>query len=64
MVKLSEARRRALFTQWDLALKIGRNQPEISLFEKGYAIPSEEEKRRIAKALKVKPNKIEWPPER
>lgn len=63
-MRLSETRKRKLLTQWGLAKRAGVSQTKISLLENGYVIPSKEEIKKIANALGVKPNRIEWPPER
>ena len=51
---LREARFFKGLTQWDIAIKTGISQPTLSLFERGYKIPKEDEKKRIAKALGCK----------
>ncbi len=50
-------------TQWDLKKLIGVHQSKISLIERGYVIPSENEKKLIAKALGFRVEEIEWPME-
>ncbi len=63
-MKLREARFKKNLTQWDIVLPSGIPQSKFSLIERGYIKPSEEEKRQIAKVLKVKTNEIEWTLER
>lgn len=41
-------------TQWDLSHKTGIRNYKISLFENGHIEPNKEEKKKLAKALKVK----------
>ena len=47
-------------TQWDLSLKTGIAQSTISLIEKGYVPPSEENRNKIAEALSVSINEVDW----
>lgn len=63
-MNLREARFKKNLTQWDIVLPSGIPQSKFSLIERGYVTPSDEEKRLIAKALKVKRSEINWPPER
>ena len=49
-------------SQYVLALTSGVSQPRLSLIENGLTKPSQEEVRRISKALKVKAEDI-FPPE-
>ena len=58
---LVTARAKKRKTQWDLRMATGINQSKISLIEHGYIIPSNREKAKIAEALGVKVNEIEWP---
>lgn len=48
-------------TQWDFGLKIGRSQTQVSLMERGYILPKENERNRIAEIFKVNPDAIEFP---
>jgi len=49
------------YTQWDFGLKIGRSQTQISLMERGYIIPNDSERTRIAAILRVDgPDAIDW----
>jgi transcriptional regulator with XRE-family HTH domain len=57
---LDEARFRRHITQFELALKCGLSQTKISLFEKGFRMPSDDEKKRLAKVLQVKPMDLEF----
>jgi len=42
------------YTQFDVFLKTGITQSRISLIENGYVLPKEDEKQRLAKALKCR----------
>jgi transcriptional regulator with XRE-family HTH domain len=53
-MNLKEARFKKNQTQFDLRIKTGISQTKISHFERGYLVPSEDEKARLAKALGVK----------
>lgn len=55
-----EARFKRGLTQYDLTLKTGIQQSKISLFERGYLKPSDDETRRIAKVLNLRPVEINW----
>ena len=55
---LREARFYKGFSQNILALKTGIAQPKISLIERGYVNPREDEKEKIAKALGCRPGDI------
>lgn len=57
---LFEARARKRKTQWDLRQSTWINQSKISLIERGYVIPSGEEKKLIATALGFGVEKIRW----
>ncbi|MCF8051569.1 MAG: helix-turn-helix transcriptional regulator [Desulfobacterales bacterium] len=59
-MNLREARMKRQVTQWDLRLRAGINQSKVSLIERGYVQPSEEEKAAIAKALGLRVDEIEW----
>ena len=48
-------------TQWDLGLKIGRSQTQVSLMERGYVIPDDAVRSRIADLFQVDPSTIEFP---
>lgn len=56
---LREARFKKSYTQFDLCLKTGISQTKISHFERGYLVPSDEERARIAKALGVRPDDLD-----
>jgi predicted transcriptional regulator len=58
---LAEARFHCKLSQWDLRLKTGISQTKISLIERGYVVPRDEEKQRLAKALEVRADQIDWP---
>ena len=57
--QLRQARRRAGFTQVELAAKLGRSQPYVSLLEKGRRRLSERVARRLARVLNMPPTT--WP---
>jgi len=59
-MELAIARKRNLMTQWDLSKKIEVSQTKVSLFERGHIIPTDEEKDRIAQALGIGVNDVEW----
>lgn len=59
-MNLREARFRKKLTQFDLRIKTGISQTKISHFERGYLIPREDEKKRIARALGVKASEVVW----
>ena len=48
---LREARFFKGFNQWDISIKTGIPQSRLSLMERGYVMPKDEEKKAIAKAL-------------
>jgi len=52
-MNLKEARFKKGLTQFDLRLKTGINQATISHFERGYLIPNDEKRRKLAKALNL-----------
>lgn len=60
-MELSEGRFMKRLNQWDLKLKTGINQANISLIERGYVSPTQEEKIRLAKALGVREDELTWP---
>lgn len=57
---LVEARAKHRVTQWDINKKTGIHQSKISLIERGYVVPSEEERQKIAIALGIRETDIEW----
>jgi len=59
-VKLKELRFRNGVTQYDVMLKTGIPQPVVSLIERGYRVPNEDERKRIAKVFKIRPEEIEF----
>ena len=59
-MNLREARFKRQFTQYHLVLKTGIPQSKISLIERGFIEPREAEKIKIARALHLKTNQIEW----
>ena len=48
-------------TQWDMAIATGICQSKVSLIERGFVIPNDEEKVLIVAALEINENEIEWP---
>ena len=61
---LAEARFRKRITQWRLAKRTKISATKISLIENGYIVPREEEKERLANALELQPEEIQWPTEK
>ena len=57
---LREARFKNKLTQFDLCIKTGIQQSKISHFERGYLVPRDDEKKRIAKALGIKMSDLAW----
>jgi transcriptional regulator with XRE-family HTH domain len=57
---LKELRARRKLTQWDLRNQTGVHQSKLSLIEKGYISPTEREKEKIAGALSVNVDEIDW----
>ena len=47
-------------TQWELALRTGISQSQLSLYERGYREPSQEAKEKIAGALDMPADQIEF----
>ena len=47
-------------TQWDLKLLTGIHQSKLSLIERGYIEPSEQEKDLIARAIGLSADEIDW----
>ena len=58
---LAEARFYKKVTQWDLRLRTGINQTKISLIERGYVTPRYSEMEKLAQALGVTVEQIDWP---
>jgi ribosome-binding protein aMBF1 (putative translation factor) len=59
-MNLAEVRFHKKMTQWDLKIRTWINQTKISLIERGYVSPRDEEKQKLAKALGVKADQIDW----
>ena len=59
-MELREARFKKRITQLGLYLKTGINQAKICHFERGYMMPRNDEKKRIAEALEVDINDLDW----
>lgn len=57
---LFEARAKRRMTQWGLKNMTGIHQSKISLIERGYIVPTLEEKEKIAQALGIPDGEIEW----
>lgn len=53
-MNLREARFKKKLTQFDLRIKTGISQTKISHFERGYLLPRDDEKIRLAKALELR----------
>ncbi len=47
-------------TQWDLKVLTGIHQSKLSLIERGYIEPSEQEKCLIARAIGLSADEIDW----
>ena len=56
-MNLKEARFKKKYTQFDISLKTGIHQSQISHFEKGYLVPSADMKKKLNKALGTK---LDW----
>ncbi|RJQ53550.1 MAG: XRE family transcriptional regulator [Desulfobacteraceae bacterium] len=54
------ARATKRISQLQLALKIGISQTQLSLFERGYREPPEKLKQKIADALGISVDDIQW----
>lgn len=59
-MKLKAIRAERMESQWSLYKETGIHQSKISLFERGYIKPSDEEKQKIAEALNVSVDEIDW----
>jgi len=46
------------FNQWDISIKTGIPQSRISLIERGYVDPKDEEKKALAEALNCRKEEI------
>lgn len=60
-MKLKVARAEKDLTQWDLALKAGVSQAKVSLIERGHIVPSDDDRQRMAAALGLEADQIDWP---
>jgi DNA-binding XRE family transcriptional regulator len=58
LTPLRRARLEKGLTQWDLMLRTDIPQSKISMIEREYCTPSQQEARRIAKALRIKTTDI------
>lgn len=58
MNKLKKRRQQLEFSQYVVEKLTGISQAKISLFERGYRIPSPEERKKLAKALRVESQKL------
>ena len=61
MLNLKKARSILGVSQWELEMRSGVHQSRISLFENGLKSPREMERVKLAAALGLRPNDIEWP---
>jgi len=57
---LVEARFRIGVRQWDLTLITGISQSKISLIERGFVTPSDQDKKSICEALNIEQDSIDW----
>jgi len=57
---LREARAKRRKTQFDLRIATGIHQSKISHFERGYIVPSAEEQRALARALRMSPDDLDF----
>jgi transcriptional regulator with XRE-family HTH domain len=48
------------FTQYEIAAHTGISQPKISLIERGFIKPKDQEKNALADVLKMDVHEIEW----
>ena len=55
------ARSKSKITQWEVARRTGISQSQISLYERGFRTPSAKAKKKIADALGLPMEAIEWP---
>jgi transcriptional regulator with XRE-family HTH domain len=60
MINLKKARLILGVSQWELEMRSGVHQSRISLFENGLKSPKEVEKVKLATALGLGLNDIEW----
>jgi transcriptional regulator with XRE-family HTH domain len=60
-VKLRVVREQKKLSQWDLAVRAGVSQTWVSLVERGYVRPSEDQREQVAKALGMQADEIQWP---
>ena len=58
MNRLREVRVTTRITQFQLRIQTGIHQSKISLIENGLIIPGEDEKRKLARALGMRPEEI------
>ena len=58
---LREARFFKGLSQWDISLKTGIPQSKISLFERGYLLPREDEREKLAEVLSCEESDL-FPP--
>lgn len=60
-MEFREIRKKKALSQWDITILTGISQSKICLFELGYVNPSADEISRLAEALSVKAESIQWP---
>ena len=46
------------FNQWDIAVRTGISQSSLSLIERGYKVPSDDEKKKLSRVLGRKVEEI------
>ena len=61
MINLKKARLILGVSQWELEMRSGVHQSRISLFENGLKSPKEMEKVKMATALGLATDDIQWP---
>ena len=59
-MKLREIRFYQNMSQQEVAIKAEMHQSTLCNLERGYKKPTTEQKRKIAKALEIEPESIEW----
>lgn len=57
-MSLRMVRLRKGLTQWDVSVKTAIPQTTISLYENGYKVPKDEDRKKLAKALGCKTKEI------
>ncbi len=60
MLELYEKRVLSRLNQYDICTRAKIAQSTYSLIERGYKVPSDEERKRLARALGCRVDEIEW----